>query len=260
MIQATTLRPGLLVSLKTSVTGNVSYAKETLEREKRTADGSLKARWQTERTITDPEEYEAAQKARSAAGVIVRRVCASSAFGLLCPESQADDLEEAIRAARKIAEDFNATAKLTRLSVYVITGRIAADDVEAVRAINNEVRELIDAMTTGVQNVDVKVVRDAANRARALGQMLQPEAQARIQIAIDAARNCARRMVQAGEQAAQEIDKRTLRSLAESRMAFIDMDDEKPVVAERATGRSVDLEPVAPVKPVKAKRGAALEL
>jgi len=256
-IQTSTLRPGLLVSLKTSVTGNVSYAKQTLEREQRTADGALKARWETERTITDPEEHEAAIRARSAAGVAIRRVCATSAFGLLCPESQAGDLDEAIKAARKIADDFNSSAKLTRLTVHVITGRIAADDVEAVRAINAEVRELIEAMTAGVQNVDVKVVRDACNRARSLGQMLQPEAQARIQMAIDAARSCARRIVQAGEQAAQEIDQRTLRSLAESRLAFIDLDEEKAVVAQAANRRAIDLDPVKPVKPTKAKRAAA---
>ncbi len=248
MLNASTLRPGLLVSLKTSVRGNVSYAKETIESEHRTKQGEAKAKWETERTIVDPEEHDRAIKARGQATVLVRRVCSASAFGLLCPESQADDLAEAIAAARKIADEFNATAALTRLTVHVITGRIAQDDVEAVRAINSEVRELIEVMTEGVKNLDVTAVRDAANRARSIGQMLTPDAQVRIQLAIDAARNCANRIKKAGEQAAQEIDKRTLQTLAESRTAFLDLDDMKPVQTIRGTGRQLDLD-VAPVKP-----------
>jgi hypothetical protein len=43
-------------------------------------------------------------------------------------------------------------------------------------------RELLAEMETGLQNLDVKVVRDAANKARNIGAMLSPDAQARIQI------------------------------------------------------------------------------
>ncbi len=44
-IQSTTLRPGLLVSFKTSIRGNVSYTKKTLESEHITDDGAQEARW-----------------------------------------------------------------------------------------------------------------------------------------------------------------------------------------------------------------------
>src|SRR5262245_61966497 len=129
MLNTSTLRPGLLVSLKTTITGNVRYRKETIEGEHITTEGEQKASWNTERTISDPAEHDAAVKARTVARTAITRVCSASAFGLLCPESKAADLEQAVREARAVADRFNSTATLTRLSVYVITGRVAADDV-----------------------------------------------------------------------------------------------------------------------------------
>ncbi len=44
-MQTSTLRPGLLVSLKTSVTGNVVYRRKDIEPDHRTKDGVQRARW-----------------------------------------------------------------------------------------------------------------------------------------------------------------------------------------------------------------------
>lgn len=243
MTKMQTLRPGLLVSLKTSVRGNLRYEKRMIEAAHVTKDGTQKAKWETERTVMDPVENEAARIARSKASTAIRRVCAHSAFGLLCPEADAENLEAAMVEAREIVEAFNATATLSRLSVYVITGRIAPDDVEAVKAINSEVRDLIEEMETGLKNLDVSVVRDAANRARNLGNMLAPEAAGRVQVAIETARTAARQIVKAGEQAAAEVDKATLRRLTEMRTSFLDLDEAKEVAAPKAQGRAVDLAP-----------------
>jgi len=150
-----TLRPGLLVSLKTSIHGNVAYSKRTIEEDHVTATGAKLAVWETERKITDPQEHERAVKARSAARNIIVGVCSPTAFGLLCPSDNADKLADAIAKARVVADEFNATAGVSRLGVYVITGRVAQDDVEAVRAINSEVRELLEDMEEGVRNLDV---------------------------------------------------------------------------------------------------------
>lgn len=241
-IQTSTLRPGLLVSLKTSIRGNVSYQRRDLAH-KRTKEGDL-AKWETERVIADPDEHRRAGEARTQARIAVARPCANSAFGLLCPEDRAAELEAAIVEARKIAEDFNANAKLTRISVYVITGRIAQDDVEAVRAINSEVRDLLKDMESGLKNLDVKTVREAANKAMNVGKMLSDEANDKIQIAIDAARSAARRIVKAGDQVAMEIDTQTIKTIKRQRTAFLDLDDANEVAAPKAKARAVDLEAV----------------
>lgn len=256
MLKASTLRPGLLVSLKTSQTGNTQYVKRTIEANHLTKDGKAKAKWETLRVISDPAEHERACQVRSKARATISGVCANSAFGLLCPESNADELEAAIVEARQLVEDFNSEAKLSRVHIYVVTGRIAPDDVEAVRAINSEVRELLDDMKEGIKNLDVKAVREAAGRARSIGMMLSPDAQARITVAIEAARKTARAMVKAGEQAAQEIDRRTLRTISESRTAFLDLDDEKEIADVKATARALDLAPESNVKSPRVKSRA----
>lgn len=162
-----------------------------------------------------------------------------------------------------MAEEFNSVARLTRVSVYVMVGRIAADDVEAVRAINSEVRDLLADMEMGIRDLDVARIRKAADKAKEVGSMLSPDAMARIQIAIDVARSTARKIVKAGEQAAEEVDRSVLRRIAEQRTAFLDMDEiSTEVRAPEAEARAVDLDPeVAP--PVQAAVQApaiALEL
>lgn len=243
-IQTSTLRPGLLVSLKTSVTGNVQYSRKDILREKKSKDGkAIHAKWETERTIIDPDEYEAAQATRTQCRILVARPCANSSFGLLCPQDAENELEGAIADARELAEEFNKTAKLTRVGVYVLTGRVAADDVEAVRSINKEIRDLLADMETGLKNLDVKTIRAAASEAKQLGSMLSPDAEARVQIAIETARTSARMIAKAGEQASMEVDRRAIKKIAEQRTAFLDLDDAKEMATPKAQGRTIDLDP-----------------
>lgn len=258
-LNTSTLRPGLLVSLSTSIRGNVRYDKRVITPETKTEDGVQKATWETTRIIVDAEEYERAKKARAEAGHAIRRICATSAFGLLCPEADAEELAKGINEARRICDAFNDSATLTRIGVYVITGRIAPDDVEAVKAINSEVRGLMDAMEEGIKNLDVKVIRDAASKARQIGSMLTPDAQARIALAIETARNAAKKIVSAGEAAAVEVDTKALRTLKEQRVAFLDLDEAGEVQAPTVQGRAVDFTPTDTIK-APAPKAAAVEL
>lgn len=243
-LKTSTLRPGLLVSLKTSITGNVRYYKTPLEAAT-TEDNVEKARWETERVITEPKEHEAAKQARNKAGSLIRSLCANSTFGLLCPKSSAPELEKAITEARKIAGDFNSTARLSRISLYIITGEINPSDEEAIRAINSEVRDLIAEMADGIDKIDVKRIREAASKARNIGSMLSPDAQARIQIAIDTARATARKIVAAGESASAEIDTVAIRKIKEQSGAFLDLDEPTEMQAPAAQVAGVDLTPSA---------------
>lgn len=247
-LSTSTLRPGCLVGLKTSVTGNVSYQKNVLEPEHRTRSGAAKEKWETIRIVTNPEEHKKANAVRLKARMIVVNVCATSAFGLLCPESELPKLELAVREARRIINDFNRTATLSRVSLFVITGRIAQDDREAVKAINSEVRDLLRAMSDGVKTLDVKAIRDAAVKARNIGSMLSPEAAAKIKDVIETARGAARKIVKAGETAAQEIDREAITRISEARTAFLELDD--PNTGEMGVpeheARAIDFDPDEP--------------
>ena len=115
-LNTTTLRPGLLVSLKTGIVGNVKYDKTEIDSENIDTNGVLKAKWQTDKTIENAAEYEAASKVRGKARSLIAGVCSVSAFGYLCPETAKENLDRSIIAARKLVEDFNATAEVTRVS------------------------------------------------------------------------------------------------------------------------------------------------
>jgi hypothetical protein len=242
----TTLRPGLIVALSTSLRGNVTYRKVGIDSYTDTA-GEQVVIWETKRTTVDPVEHAQAIKTRTAARGRILRVCSLSAFGLLCTEENSEALAEEIRNARALADEFNRSAKTTRIQISVIVGRIAQDDVEAVRAISEELRSLVSDMQTGLQRLDVKAVRDAANKAKALGQMLSDKDQARLEQAISVARKSARRIVRAGTTAAAEIDRRAIAALDVARVSFLDVGE--PDVARAAVmapvfdGLALDLAP-----------------
>lgn len=259
-MQTTTLRPGLLVSLNTSVRGNVEYYKRDLQIAHETSDGKVKASWETERTVNDPAEYEEATKIRGKARSLISSVCAASAFGLLCPQDRGDELAAAIVEAQRLARDFNARATLTRVAVYVVAGKIAQDDVQATRAINAEIADLLNRMEAGVRKMDVEAIREAASKAKSIGAMVTPEAAARLQVAIDSARSAARTIVKAGEAAALEIDQRAIRAITEGRTAFLDLDQGGEVAQPAVTGRALDMDPTPQAMAAPAPTAPTLDL
>jgi hypothetical protein len=251
-IFVSTIRPGLLVNIKTSIKGNVSYDKSE---ESVTNEGGVEvSQWTTERFVKDPKEQKAATEVRSKARNLIVGVCAASEFGLLCPEAKRAELDEAFTKARRLCAEFNATAKTTRVKFNAIAGRINPDDLEAVRAINSEVRDLLSEMQDGIEKLDVERVRDAAQRAKKLGNMLSDEAAARIADAVASVRKVAKDIVEAGEQAAIEVDAAVINKLTAARTAFLDIEDATEVQAPADTsGRAIDLAPhEAPAAPAQA--------
>lgn len=258
--QVSTLRPGYLVGFKTSVRGNVSY--RTMDLEFLRLDGGQKKRWETERRIKDEKEQEAASVVRSKARSLIQSVCSTTEFGYLCPMNRKADLDEAFAEARKLCREFNATSAYTTVKFSLMCGYVADNDVEAVKAINNEVRGLLDEMIAGVENGDVLKIRNSASKATQIGQMLTKEAEARIQEAVDAARATAKKIVKAGTQAAVEIDRQTIQQLNLSRVAFLDVDgeDREVQMPEAADLQSIDLEPATEQETNRAATVFAAEL
>ena len=241
------LKPGLLVSLKTSVAGAVKYQRTELEAEHVDQDGASVARWETTREIPDPAEFDRATKARSAARAVIAGTCCASSFGLLCPTEKEGELQAAMTAAQKLVNDFNITAKRSRIDVYVLIGRVADNDVEAARAIGAELRELVELMQAGIKAADPDAIRDAANRARALGGMLSEDAGRKVSEAITQARKVARELVKrvqgAGEQAAVVVSQCNVEAIERARFAFLDLEKSDAPAPESVPvpARGIDL-------------------
>ena len=264
-LQANTLRPGLLVSLKTSVAGGVEYQRVDIETGKPLTSGAKVDRWETTKIVQDPTEYEAAVKLRSRCRNIVSRVCIETDFGLLCPAQNEARLEAAIVEARAEAQAFNATARLSTVGVWMITGRVAQDDAEAVRALSQELTGLFDAMERGIKAADPEAIRQAAKQARDIGGMLTPDAAGKVNEAVKQAREAAstivKRVIKDGEAAATVAEQVKVDALKRARFAFLDLDTEASTAPVDHQGRQVDLslaEP-APEKPAAAPRDLDVE-
>jgi hypothetical protein len=244
-LRISTIRPGVLVSLKTTLTGNVRYFTTDIEREHLLDNGQTsEAEWNTRRITLDKEEHELAVKTRSKCRSLVTGVCTAGNF-LMCRQDRRDELEKAIAEAEALARSFNTTATVTRLGFYVGLTEVAPDDARWIAMVNSEVRDLLDAMAQGVKNLDADAIRKAANTAQSVGKTLTPEAQEKLQSSIDAVRKQARAFVKAGETAASTIDAAVMQTLTESRTAFLELEPVAEVAAPEAEGRGVDFTPVS---------------
>lgn len=252
-MKTSVLKPGLLVSLSVRVRGGVLYQRKDLEAEHVDESGAKVARWETLRNIPDPEEFDRATQARSKARGLVVGVCCPSLFGLLCPNDREKDLAAAVEEARAVAQGHNAAAMRSQIEVFVLVGRIAQDDAEAARAIGAEMRELLEDMRAGIKAADPEAIREAANKARALGGMLKPEVEGKVSEAIAEARLAARELVKrvakAGERAADVVAVCSVRAIEAARFSFLDLDGAQPVTSEAPTARGLDLDPAAGVPP-----------
>jgi hypothetical protein len=223
-----TIKPGLLVSLKTEMVGGAQYTRIDLESKNK---GKAEVhKWETTKVVENPTEYQEAKVARGLASTAIRRTCIKTSFGLLCPTENEAALDAGVKAARVIIDKFNVTATRTQIAVFVLKGRIAATDEEATKAIMSEVRGLLTGMESGVLGADVKVIRDAANRARALGAMLDQSKAAKVSEAVkaarDAAREIAKRVTKGGETVQTVLGEVSSAAVEKIRFSFLDFDSQ----------------------------------
>lgn len=220
-----TLQSGLLVSLSSSVTGGVVYARKDLD-ERCGQDGKNAmgapakcklspahsgkcdfsemtaeevTRWETTRTIADKAEHEKATKVRNKARSLITAVCCASNFGLLCLATKEGDLNGAYAEAKRIVEEFNTAAQYTRVEIYMMIGEIR-ESSSSVQSISAEVVSLIDKMISGIGGGDEDTVRDAANKLTQLSDMLDDASRGMVAKAIAEARSAARAIVKAKEE------------------------------------------------------------
>lgn len=242
------LRPGLLLSLKSTVTGGVRYDRRDLAAP--AAEGTAEvSRWETIKVVFDAAEHEEAIKIRGRVRTMILALCTKGEF-TLCPADREFDLLRTIDEAQGIARDFNRRAKSTRVEVYAIVGRVAESDEQAARAIGAEIRGLLDTMKTGIQSADVEAIRRAANEARDLGRMLSDDVQGKVSAAIEEARRAAREIVKRvekdGETAERVVANLKIEEINRAAFAFLDLDGDKAIEALPVAAQgALDLAPVA---------------
>ncbi len=222
-----TIRPGYLIALRTEMTGGVRYFREDL-RDDKTPAGGEETEWKTLKIVEDRKEHRQASLLRSKVSNAVRKCCVFTPFGLICPATDREKLNQVVAQVQSEIRDFNSQSRHTKLSLNVLPGRIAADDVEANRAIASEMRELAKRMKQAVREADVKGIREAALLASRMGAVLGDAEKEKVNKAVKAARDAARMVVKEVEKGGAKIEKvlpkMKLGPISQMRFAFLDTD------------------------------------
>ncbi len=239
------IRPGILVALKTHVTGGVEHLREEVAPEATAPEGGSAQTRKTTTIVEDVEELDRARAARSAALAAIGRVCVRTDFGLLCLASREGELDAAVAAAQALALEHNRGAQHTSVEVYVLKGRVAESDAEATKGIAAEVRGLIDGMSAGIAAADPKAIREAASRARKLGALLDESTSLKVSDAVAEAREAARvivkRVVDGGEEAATVVAELKTEAQDLARFAFLDLDPVAEIAEPIESARDLDI-------------------
>jgi len=236
------VKPGILVSLGTSNRGNTSYTREVIEYPTEQDDGSVESEMNVRKRVADPDEQRSAEKIRNRARTLILRPCSKSKGWYICPLDRRDELEKGIADARQLVNDFNSMAIYNHIQLNLICGEVQQDDVEAAKTIFNKVGEFMRQMEIGLEKLDVKRVRQIANEAQNVGQMLDGEAKAELEEVIKAARGAATRIKKRGDAIVGEMERSTIRLIAESRTAFLDLDSADEIAEPvSGAGRSLEL-------------------
>lgn len=219
------LSPGFLVGLSARTHGGRKTSSTEIDSEREGA--RLTRELRTEIQIDDTIEYEAALKERNRLRGIITAVCIPSEFGPLCPADREAELESAIAEAKAGEAAWNATAKHTFITISALPAVIAQDYELAATAITAQVRDLLIQTHKAIQAADPDEIRDNCKRLRNMSAMLSPELAEKANKALKNARSIARkivkRVVNAGESAAQVLSEINAQEVNDARFAFLDL-------------------------------------
>lgn len=245
------LKPGLLVSLRTSLKGGIAYERAELEAPAPATETEDVARWETTRVIDDKAEYDRGSKLQGKVSGMIRNRCIETEnLGLLCPKDREDELDKAVADAQALVDEFNTSTRHSMLTVWAVKWRMAEDEEEATAALAAEVRGLLDQVDRGIRDVNVETIRAAATRAKYVGKMLDGKQAEQVTEAVLAARKAAttiaRRVEKLGEDAEVVMAELKTEPIATARFAFLDLEEhasegeELPAVSAQRMATVVD--------------------
>lgn len=237
-MKAQLLKPGFMIALASSLKGGVQY--QTIHEESdKSSDGALTEKWETTKTVFDAAEHDRAVKVRGAAQYQVRRLCVVTPFCLLCPESAEGELDIGVEIAKKIVDDFNATAVYTRINFYVLKARLLGNDESTAKAIAGEMRSLLSEMGDAIQKMDPEAIREALTKANQVSEMLVEEQQEKVSLAIELARKAAREITKnlknkaGGALSTVEDFRVQLLAVEKAKQVFLDFEESSELTAEQ---------------------------
>lgn len=234
------LKPGYMVALATKIDPPPTYRK-TNEATDHASAVEVRS-WEAEVTVQLPEEYDRAKKVRGRARSLMTGACIVTPFHvLMCPTDRVGQLDAAEAEARRIVEEFNASATFYRVDLQTFRGTVEEDSTRAAQAVGEEVRSLLDSMERSIRLGDVKAARDAAVQAKSISRLLEGAEAEKVSLAVRSLRQLAREVVDKVQGQAEEllevVTEERLRPIAAARMVFLDPEQVAAEVPSPAASR-----------------------
>lgn len=202
------LRPAILVSLATSVKGGSTS--ERLDLDAHLEGASKVEKWQTTKTVFDPEEHRRAGETRKSIRRLFEGVARWTPFGLVVELEREAELREAVAQAEALAAEFNAGATHSRVKFSWLPARIdqGGNAADAVIAIRQEIGGLMEDLERASRAGEVESIRDISNRATSLGKLLAEGSPGtgQLGVAVEEARRVARAVVRRVEKAGERLE------------------------------------------------------
>jgi hypothetical protein len=239
------LRPGFMIALASRMKGGVEY--ETFHEDGvKTEEGLSMEEWTTKKTVFDQEEHEKAIKVRGTALYQIRKLCVKTPFCLLCPETNEEELDLGVKAAKELIDNFNDGSVYTKIGLYVLKAKLLGDDEQTARAIAGEMRGLLTEMGQAIQKMDPEAIREALTKANEVSQMLVLEQQEKVTVAIELARTAAREITKTikkkGSSAMMAVEDFRVQMAAVEKAKLVFLDFEEPAeVASTAQAPGVQV-------------------
>jgi hypothetical protein len=161
-LQISNIKPGILVTEHISLTGGIHYCREFID--SRREDQTLVREWHTIAHTDNVDERKEAQKIASRVYASLRRVCAQTPVGLICPASSGQELAETLTEMRGLIDVFNSTAKTCRILAYHACFEVASTNHTALQAVLDRVAEIATNVDGAITMEDSKAIERVPKR------------------------------------------------------------------------------------------------
>lgn len=191
------LVPCLLLAVNVSRTGGESYQREDelhLEAQK---DGEVRTQWTTRKTVDDEKELAEANslqgKAKRAAGKLGRH----TPVGIVVAASKRQAVEDYRDEWRAEFDEFNATAKHSRVDFSCMVFAIRGDNVQELEQVLDELRRGLDDLEKAYSTADPGSMRDVVRRMQGFTDLLPERVATTMELAVKSAQKRARNISKA---------------------------------------------------------------
>jgi uncharacterized protein YoxC len=150
------MKPGILIGEECKLYGGIRYTRKELDLI--TEALSLTRTYETEVIIENVEERKEGDKVRSWARQHLRKICAQTLVGLVCPQENDHKLETTIKEIQEAVDSFNHNSRTCNIRARYVQFRIEEDNKEMISVLTEQVASIISRVLETLDKDDQRLL------------------------------------------------------------------------------------------------------